>query len=169
MINVTPGFAEAVAELLAWLGGAAAILFTVHTVLAFGQASVEKIWARPRALAEAFERFTPAVIALCVCASARSLGDEAGRIAASGARSGEAVLAVWRALGVFVIQGVLLSMGSIITLGIASGGLSAQFAHLLGQPGALSAVWERVLGVAVAAGLTFMSVEIARLIILAAT
>lgn len=168
MINITPGFAIVVAEILSWLGGAAVILFTVHAVLTFGQSSVEKIWARPGALAEAAERFVPAVVALCICVSARSLGEEAGRIAAGGARDGEAVLAAWRALGVFVIQGVLLSMGSVIALGIAGGGLSAQIAHLVGQPHALTTSWERVIGVALTAGLTFLSVEIARLIVLAA-
>lgn len=160
-------FASASADLIKLATGLGGLYLTLSVVLNLGQANLEVIGGRYAALGEARDRLLPAAVCFAVCASAQSLSGEAVRIMQQGGdpTSAAATVAVWRALAEFVARTVLLGTGVAMSAGFALGGFTAQIGAVTGQADTLGQASIRLGLIAVTAGLTFASVEIAHLII----
>jgi len=164
-------FAAASADVLKLVAGLGGLYLTLSVVLNLGQANLECIGGRYAALADARDRLLPAAVCFTVCVSAQTLSAEVVRLMQTqGApTTAAASVAVWRALAEFVARTVFLGTGFALSAGFALGAFTAQIGVLTGQADMLGQATVRLALIAVTAGLTLASVQIAQLIIQSVT
>jgi len=153
------------AEVMKWGSALSAIYFTVALVLTLAQEHLGAVAGRPGVMAELYERSIPLVICIAVAASAATIGAAVGQSVGASAQDISSAVNLWRTLGQFVGEAVILSAGASLAVGFATGVLSGQLSLLVGTPGALSSIWMRLMLVIVTGVLTLLSVRLASLVI----